>query len=180
MPMFFIVLVRDGDPNYVWLGLEAHSAIFCGESTIMRFFGIYSGSKEIGPIRTNLYYFLSLGFLIFTHYIFMIFFEIVVFSFVLIFNIVNYLLLCPWFFFFSVLGFHVNFYVLILFFYCLFYYFRDSTRSFNLKKKGTKYKIITTSQIKGFYVKFWKLCSWNIEYWHLYKNNYICLLVHNF
>ena len=95
MPMFFIVLVRDGDPNYVWLDLEAHSAIFCGESTIMRFFGIYSGSKEIGPIRTNLYYFLSLGFLIFTHYIFMIFFEIVVFSFVLIFNIVNYLLLCP-------------------------------------------------------------------------------------
>ena len=48
-------------------------------------------------------------------------FEIAEFFLVHIFDIVNFLLLCPWLF--LVLGFHINLCVLVLFFCCLFCYF---------------------------------------------------------
>ena len=86
---------------------------FCVESKIIKkILGIKPTSQTCSI--------LGLGFLLFTHCIY-IMFEIASFSLVLIFDTVNSLLLCPWFF--PVLGFHENRCVLVLFFYCLFLLF---------------------------------------------------------
>ena len=60
--------VRDGGPNFIWLGPKALGAIFCCESKIMKIFEIGGKSGGITPI----------GFLLFTHCTYIMFLKLLV------------------------------------------------------------------------------------------------------